>query len=135
VFATFLLGMFWKRTTGHGAFIGLAAGTLTAAIHHGLTLPINDVVGLKGGWLGVTHTYASEMAQNFWIAIWAWSACFIVTIAVSLVTKPKAEGELTGLVYSLTPKIVRETGPWYMRPVVLGVIMIAATIALNLIFR
>ena len=135
VFATFLLGMFWKRTTGHGAFIGLAAGTLTAAIHHGLTLPLNDAPGLKGGWLGVTQTYPSEMAQNFWIAIWAWSACFIVTIAVSLMTKPKAEGELTGLVYSLTPKIVRETGPWYMRPVVLGVIMIAATVILNLIFR
>jgi SSS family solute:Na+ symporter len=135
VFATFLLGMFWKRTTGHGAFVGLAAGTLTAAIHHGLTLPVNDMPGLKGGWLGVTQTYASEMAQNFWIAIWAWSACFIVTIAVSLMTKPKPEGELTGLVYSLTPKIVRETGPWYMRPVVLGVIMLTATVILNLIFR
>ncbi|HZZ70241.1 MAG TPA: sodium:solute symporter family protein [Phenylobacterium sp.] len=135
VFATFLLGMFWKRTTGHGAFIGLAAGTLTAAIHHGLTLPVNDLPGLKGGWLGVTHTYASEMAQNFWIAIWAWGACFLVTIAVSLMTKPKPEGELTGLVYSLTPKIVHETGPWYMRPVILGVIMLTATVVLNLIFR
>ena len=135
VFATFLLGMFWKRTTGHGAFIGLAAGTLTAAIHHGLTLPLNDAPGLKGGWISVTQTYPSEMAQNFWIAIWAWSACFAVTIAVSLMTKPKAESDLTGLVYSLTPKIVRETGPWYMRPVVLGVIMIAATVVLNLLFR
>ena len=104
VFATFLLGMFWKRTTGHGAFIGLAAGTLTAAIHHGLTLPLDDMPGLKGGWLGVTHTYPSEMAQNFWTAIWAWSACFLVTIAVSLVTRPKPEEELAGLVYSLTPE-------------------------------
>jgi solute:Na+ symporter, SSS family len=135
VFATFLLGMFWKRTTGHGAFIGLAAGTLTAAIHHGLTLPLNDAPGLKGGWIAVTQTYPSEMAQNFWIAIWAWSACFLVTIAVSLVTKPKPEGELTGLVYSLTPKIVREIGPWFTRPVVLGVIMLAGAVALNLIFR
>ena len=57
------------------------------------------------------------MAQNFWIAIWAWSACFIVTIAVSLVTRPKPQEELAGLVYSLTPKIVHEKGPWYMRPV------------------
>jgi SSS family solute:Na+ symporter len=135
VFATFLLGMFWKRTTGHGAFIGLAAGTITAAIHHGLTLPVNDMAGLKGGWLGVTHTYASEMAQNFWIAIWAWSACFIVTIAVSLVTRPKPQEELAGLVYSLTPKIVRENGPWYMRPVLLGVIMLTLTIILNFMFR
>ena len=135
VFATFLLGMFWKRTTGHGAFTGLATGIAAAAIHHGLTLPLDNLPGLKGGWIAVTHSYPSEMAQNFWIAIWAWSACFIVTIAVSLVTRPKPQEELAGLVYSLTPKIVRENGPWYMRPVVLGVIILTATIVLNLIFR
>jgi SSS family solute:Na+ symporter len=135
VFATFLLGMFWKRTTGHGAFIGLAAGTLTAAIHHGMTLPMDDLPGLKGGWISVTHTYASEMAQNFWIAIWAWSACFITTIVVSLATKPKPEAELAGLVYSLTPKIAPEKGAWYMNPVLLGVIMLTATVFLNLLFR
>ncbi len=135
VFATFLLGMFWKRTTGHGAFIGLAAGTLTAAIHHGMTLPMDDLPGLKGGWIAVTHTYASEMAQNFWIAIWAWSACFITTIVVSLATKPKPEAELAGLVYSLTPKIMPQKGAWYMNPVLLGVIMLTITVALNLLFR
>ena len=125
------------RTTGHGAYFGLAAGALTAADPlHGLTLPVNDVAGRQGRLARrLVHTYASEMAQNFWIAIWAWSACFIVTIAVSLVTRPKPEGELAGLVYSLTPKIVRETGPWYMRPVVLGVIMLTLTVILNLIFR
>ena len=52
LFATFLLGMFWKRATGHGAFTGLLAGTLAAAMHHGLTLPAGAVVGVKGGWLG-----------------------------------------------------------------------------------
>lgn len=39
LFATFLLGMFWKRATGHGAFTGLLAGTLAAAFQHALTLP------------------------------------------------------------------------------------------------
>ena len=52
LFATFVLGMFWKRTTGHGAFVGLLAGTLAAAIHHGLTLPAGAVAGVKGGYLG-----------------------------------------------------------------------------------
>ena len=135
VFATFLLGMFWKRTTGHGAFTGLAAGTLVAAIHHGLTLPMDDIVGLKGGWMAVIHTYPSEMAQNFWTAIWAWSACFVVTVAVSLVTRPRPEEGLAGLTYALTPKIGRETGPWYTQPVVLGVIVLVAVIGLNIIFR
>ena len=51
LFATFLLGMFWKRATGHGAFCGLLSGTLAAALHHGLTLPAGAVAGVKGGWL------------------------------------------------------------------------------------
>src|SRR5262249_55916082 len=51
LFATFLLGMFWKRATGHGAFSGLLAGTLTAALHHALTLPAGAAIGIKGGWL------------------------------------------------------------------------------------
>src|SRR6202040_1884632 len=55
LFATFLLGMFWKRTTGHAAFTGLLAGTAAAAIHHGLTLPAGAVAGIKGGWLAITH--------------------------------------------------------------------------------
>jgi SSS family solute:Na+ symporter len=135
VFATFLLGMFWKRTTGHGAFAGLAAGMLTGGLHHGLTLPLDDMVGVKGGWLAVTHIYPSEMAQNFWTAIWAWSACFVVTVAVSLMTRPKPERELAGLVYSLTPRIAAERGPWYLSPVTLGAIMLTAALALNIIFR
>jgi SSS family solute:Na+ symporter len=135
VFATFLLGMFWKRTTGHGAFTGLIAGTLVAALHHGLTLPADDLPGIKGGWLSVVHAYPSEMAQNFWTAIWAWSGCFVVTILVSLATRPRPEAELVGLTYALTPKVGEGHGAWYTRPVVLGVIMIAAVVVLNVIFR
>jgi SSS family solute:Na+ symporter len=135
VFATFLLGMFWKRTTGHGAFTGLALGTLAGAIHHGLTLPLNELAGVKGGWLAVAHVYPSEMAQNFWTAIWAWSVCFAVTVAVSLATRPKPEGELAGLVYALTPKVVADEGPWWARPVPLGIAALAAALALNLVFR
>src|SRR5437016_5874312 len=88
LFATFLLGMFWKRTTGHGAFTGLLSGTIAAAIHHGLTLPMGQSIGIKGGWISVMRHYPSEMAQNFWTAIFAWTACFVVTIVISLATKP-----------------------------------------------
>ena len=91
LFATFLLGMFWKRATGHGAFSGLVSGTLAAALHHGLTLPLGAAVGIKGGWLGMLFEYPSEMAQNFWTAIYAWTTCFVVTIAVSLMTRPHDE--------------------------------------------
>lgn len=51
LFAVFLLGMFWQRATGHGAFLGLLAGTAAATIHHGLTLPHGSGPGIKGGWL------------------------------------------------------------------------------------
>ncbi len=132
--ATFLLGMFWKRTTGHGAFAGLLTGTAAAALHHGLTLPAGSMAGVKGGWLAVTHTYYSEMAQNFWTAIDAWSVCFLVTILVSLVTRPRPDAELTGLVYSLTPRQDDGEKRWYMRPAILGVIVLAGVALLNIIF-
>jgi SSS family solute:Na+ symporter len=132
--ATFLLGMFWKRTTGHGAFAGLLTGTAAAALHHGLTLPAGAIAGVKGGWLGVTHTYYSEMAQNFWTAIDAWTVCFVVTILVSFITRPRPDAELTGLVYSLTPRQDDGETRWYMRPAVLGVIVLAAVALLNIIF-
>src|SRR5467141_3037770 len=105
LFATFLLGMFWKRATGHGAFAGLLSGTAAAALHHALTLPTGSLAGIKGGWLTLLHGYPSEMAQNFWTAIWAFSVCFVVTIAVSLITRPRPEKDLVGLVYSLTPRL------------------------------
>ncbi len=140
LFATFLLGMFWKRTTGHGAFTGLLSGTLTAALHHGLTLPEGAGAGIKGGWLQhIFHTYPSpypsEMAQNFWTAIFAWTACFLVTILVSLVTRPQEESKLKGLVYSLTERPSSGDLPWYQRPVVLGLGALAGAALLNIIFR
>lgn len=135
LFATFLLGMFWKGATGHGAFFGLISGTLAAAFHHGLTLPAGAGPGIKGGWLGsVLHNYPSEMAQNFWTAIWAWTTCFVVTILISLFTRSREEKDLVGLVYSLTQRPSEEDVPWYKRPVVLGVVVIALTVMLNLVF-
>jgi solute:Na+ symporter, SSS family len=134
LFATFLLGMFWKRATGHGAFIGLLSGTLAAAVHHGVTLPMHAVAGVKGGWFGVTHIYPSEMAQNFWTAIFAWSACFLVTILVSVLTHARDEKELVGLVYSLTERPKEGHLIWYQRPAVLGVIVLLMTLVLNIIF-
>jgi SSS family solute:Na+ symporter len=134
LFATFLLGMFWKRSTGHGAFTGLLAGTAAAALHHGLTLPVGAVPGIKGGWIANLHSYPSEMAQNFWTAIWAWSTCFLVTIVVSLLTTPRDEKELIGLVYSMTERPKESHLAWYARPAALGVVVLAITVVLNVIF-
>ena len=136
LFATFLLGMFWRRTTGHGAFFGLISGILAAATHHGLTQPEGAVTLAKGGWLGsVLHVYPSEMAQNFWTAIFAWSTCFFVTILVSLITRQqKSNAELTGLVSSLTERITEDETAWYKRPASLGVLVFSFVLILNVIF-
>ncbi|HLF81712.1 MAG TPA: sodium:solute symporter family protein [Anaerolineales bacterium] len=124
LFATFLLGMFWKRATGHGAFAGLMAGTTGAALTHGLTLAEH-----KGAWITKLHEFPSTMAQNFWIAIVAWTACFVVTIAISLVTRPKADAEMRGLVWSLTER-PENSG----RPVLLAVIVTVLLLLLNWYF-
>jgi SSS family solute:Na+ symporter len=135
LFATFLLGMFWKRATGHGAFFGLLGGTAGAAIFHGLAHTKGAEVGIKGGWIAQHFQYNSEMAQNFYMAIVAWVACFGLTILISLATRRnKTDEELKGLVYSLTPKVKAEHEPWYMQPVTVGIIVLATTVALNIIF-
>ncbi len=61
---TFLLGMFSKRTTGHGAFAGLIAGFAAALAHYGLTLPAGEARGIAGGWIAVLHHPAAILAQN-----------------------------------------------------------------------
>jgi len=140
VFATFLLGMFWKRATGHGAFIGLLTGTLAAVIFHGISSPQPLAPGetlpwIKGAWLGCHISFTSSMAQNFWLAIVAWSVCFVVTIVVSLVTaRTKSDEELKGLVFSLTPTQREENEPVWLRPALLGSLVLFAALILNIIF-
>ncbi len=133
LFATFLLGMFWKRSTGHGAFWGLVSGTLAAAVMHGVTMAEG-----KGGWLlaghAPVHVFRATMSQNFALAIAAFTTCFVVTIVVSLATRPRPDEEMRGLVYSLTERPTVTGLPWYKRPAVLAVIVLAATVALNLVF-
>ncbi len=91
LFATFALGMFWRKTTANGAFWGLLSGTLSAALTHGLT-----VAEGKGGWLGHVHTFSSSMSQNFVIASIAWVTCFVMTYVISLFTAQKPDKELVG---------------------------------------
>ena len=129
LFATFLLGMFWKRTTGHGAFFGLLAGTIAAALTHGLTIAEG-----KGGWITGLYEIRSGMGQAFIVASVSWIANFFTTIIVSLATKPKPEEELKGLVYSLTKKEPISNAKWYGNPVTLGIVLLLATILLNVIF-
>ncbi len=142
LFATFLLGMFWARATGTGAFLGLFGGIGGSALFHALTSTQSnlDAAGhvinpMKGGYLGVMAKFPSEMAQNFWLAAFAFSICFVLTLVISLATKrTKTNEELKGLVYSLTPKIVDHNQPMWQRPAVVGIVLLICCVILNLIF-
>jgi SSS family solute:Na+ symporter len=120
LFATFLLGMFWRGATPWGGFFGLLAGIAAAASHFILYKT------------GVLH-YASEMGANYYQAWWAWLTDFVVTIIVSLFTMRKDPESLKGLVYSLTP-IKRETVKLWLRPEVWGSLALVITLVLNIIF-
>jgi SSS family solute:Na+ symporter len=136
LFAAFLLGMFTRRTTGHGAFFGLVSGTLSAAAMHGLSAPFGAEKLVKGGWLGtVVWHFPSEMAQNFAIAIVAFTFALVVTLTISFATKRnKTDEQLKGLVYQLTPKTIDDSKHWYQKPVVLAWIVGIMAIILSIIF-
>ncbi|MBC7996655.1 MAG: Na+/galactose cotransporter, partial [Leptolyngbya sp.] len=121
LFATFLLGMFWKRATPWGAFWGLVIGTSIAIGHYLMT-------GHE------PFVYTSVMAGNFWRSTFAWVACFTATIAISFFTKPKPESELVGLVWGHSAVIETVPEVWYKRPAVLGVAIILVTVVLNVVF-
>lgn len=122
LFATFLLGMFWRRATPWAGFTGLLCGIATSVVHYFVLMKFHLV-----------H-YPSDMAANLWQAWWAWLVCFAVTIGVSFFTRPKPEAELRGLVWGLTEKGQAETQAWYRRPWILAVIALACTVALNILF-
>jgi SSS family solute:Na+ symporter len=135
LFATFLLGMFWKRTTGTGAFLGLFAGIGGSALFHSLTIAHGNLPGIKGGYVHVLQEFPSEMAQNFWLAAFAFIVCFTLTLVISLATsRTKTDEELKGLVYSLTPKIKEDNQPVWQRTAVVGTVLLIACVILNLIF-
>jgi SSS family solute:Na+ symporter len=123
LFATFLLGMFWARTTAAGAFYGLLSGILAAGAHYSLA---------SSGVL----SYRSDMASNFFGAITAWTVCFLVTVAVSLLTRARAREELVGLVYSATPRPGAPAPGRFglARPTLWAIVVLAAAVGLNLWF-
>jgi SSS family solute:Na+ symporter len=124
--ATLLLGVFWKRATGHGAFAGLIAGSCAGLLHHGLTLPAGAHPGLHGGWIAVLHSYPGAMPQSFWTAMLAFGASVGLTVAVSYSTKPRTE--LLGLV------LARKKLVWWKRPEALAVAILLAAVAVSLFF-
>jgi SSS family solute:Na+ symporter len=124
LFATFIIGMFWKRMTPWAGFFGLIAGTLGAVIAH---------YGNEWGWWDL----GSAQAAAFWGAIAAFLADAIVSVAVTLVTTPKPVEDLKGLVYGMAIPDEHEDPServWYRRPATLAAGALGITAVLSFIF-
>ncbi|MBJ7423084.1 MAG: sodium:solute symporter family protein [Akkermansiaceae bacterium] len=135
LFATFLMGMFTKRSNNAGAFWGLLIGTGTAVVFHGLSWVTGNEPGVKGAWIAQVFEYPKDLSQSFMVAIVAFSVTFIINASLSFTSgRNKTDEELAGLVYSLTPKQLSGHEIWIMRPAVLGTIVMIAVIILNIIF-
>ena len=129
LFGTVILGMLWKRATPAGGFWGLLSGTASSiAMWAWVKLDPSAIryVALS--------PYARDMAENMYRAVWCCSVCVLVTVSVSLLTKPKPDAELVGLVYGATeiPSGTRVSiwhEPWFWATVVATVLVV-----LNIIF-
>src|SRR3954467_15470339 len=127
LFATFIIAMFWRRTTPWAGFWGLIAGFLGAFVTHELY-----------SW--GTISLGSQLAASFWGAVAAFAADAVVTVAVSLFTQPKDTEELRGLVWGLPRRDVEpdrmseEERAWYRSPWLLGAGAMALVVILNIVF-
>jgi len=129
MFGTVILGMLWKRTTPAAGFWGLLAG-IVAAVALWLWVKM-DPSALR---FVAFSRDAKDMAENVYRAMWTLIVNVLVTVGVTLITKPKAEKELEGLVYGLTPMPSMGQVPFFKRPIVWGSALGLAFIVLNIIF-
>jgi SSS family solute:Na+ symporter len=129
LFGTVILGMLWKRATGPGGFWGLLAGTVSSV---GMWAWVKiDPSALR--YIALSP-YAKEMAENMYRALWSWIICVVVTVVVSMLTRPKAASELTGLVYGATEIPSDGDLPMWKRPLFWAVVVAVVFGILNILF-
>jgi solute:Na+ symporter, SSS family len=131
LFGTVLLGMLWKRVTRWAGFLGLLAGTLSSVT---MFLLMQKVDPQKWVPIFARSPLAKGLAQDMYQSLWACVTCVVVTVLVTLVTKPKPDEELVGLVYSLTPLAKEEHTTFWQRPLVWGIAALVILVILQIIF-
>ncbi len=129
LFGTVVLGMLWKRTTGPGGFWGLLCGTLCSISMW--TWVKLDPSALR---YVALSPHAKGLAQDMYQALWSFITCVVVTVLVSLATKPIPDSQLTGLVYGLTKVPSVGDVPLYQKPLFWAAVVTVVFIALNIIF-
>ena len=129
LFGTVILGMLWKRATAAGGFWGLLAGTLSSV---GMYVWVKIDPGAVR--YVALSSQAQDQAQNMFRALWCWLICLVVTVVVSLLTKPKTDAELADLVYGLTPIPHEEKVSMFHSPVFWGTVVAIVFVILQIIF-
>ncbi|HXO61563.1 MAG TPA: sodium:solute symporter family protein [Candidatus Acidoferrales bacterium] len=129
LFGTVVLGMLWKRATGPGGFWGLLLGT-ASSISMWAWVKV-DPSALR---YVAMSPHAKALAQDMYQALWSFLVCVIVTVVVSLVTKPKTDSELNGLVYGLTAVPSIGNVPIYQKPHFWAGVVVVIFFALNVYF-
>jgi solute:Na+ symporter, SSS family len=129
LFGTVILGMLWKRATNAGGFLGLLIGTISSVSMWAWVQ--RDASALR--YIALS-SHAQSMAENLYRALWSWCICVAVTVIVSLVTKPKTDAELAGLVYGATVIPTDESERWYQKPIFWAIVVATVFFILNLIF-
>jgi SSS family solute:Na+ symporter len=129
LFGTVLLGMLWKRATSAGGFWGLLCGTGSSI---GMWAWVKlDPTALR--YVALSPN-AKALAQDMYQALWSFLVCVSVTAVVSLVTRPRPDAELTGLVYGLTKVPSIEDVSFYQKPLFWAGVVVVVFFILNLIF-
>jgi SSS family solute:Na+ symporter len=129
LFGTVVLGMLWKRATGPGGFWGLLLGT-ASSISMWAWVKV-DPSALR---YVAMSPHAKALAQDMYQALWSFLVCVIVTVVVSLATKPKTDSELNGLVYGLTEVPSVGNVPIYQKPLFWASVVVVIFFALNIYF-
>jgi SSS family solute:Na+ symporter len=129
LFGTVLLGMMWKRVSKAAGFWGLLAGTLTS-------IGIFSAMKFDPRWIAVfaLSPEAKGLAQDMYQSLWSCVTCVVVTLLVTLVTKPRPDAELKGLVYSLTEVAHEDRVGLLHRPILWGGVAMALLVVLQIIF-
>ncbi len=129
LFGTVVLGMLWKRATGPGGFWGLLLGT-ASSISMWAWVKV-DPTALR---YVALSPHAKALAQDMFQALWSFLVCVIVTVVVSLATRPKPDAELAGLVMGLTEIPSVGDLPFYQKPLFWAGVVAVIFVVLNIIF-
>lgn len=126
LFGVFILGLLWKRMTPAAGLWGYIAGIIAPTI-------------VWIAYLRDESLFGSATAETMYGAIYSFLAVMVVSVAVTLFTKPKPLAELKGLVYGVGTidvkgDVVAGDAAWYRSPALLGTVALALCVVLYLPF-